>query len=43
MLCGISPVSVWRSVDLPEPDGPSSKRRSPGRMAIDTGPTAVSR
>src|SRR5829696_2011177 len=41
MLRGMSPVSVSRSVDFPEPEAPRRSTRSPERISISTGPTAL--
>src|SRR5271157_2336657 len=41
MLWGMRPVRVRRSVDLPDPDAPSRRTRSPGWIARSRGPTAA--
>src|SRR5438045_5115695 len=36
-----SPASIRRSVDLPQPDGPTSTRNSPSWISSETSSTAV--
>ena len=38
-----SPAIIRSSVDLPQPDGPTSARNSPSDMAKDTSSTASTR
>ena len=42
IACGTSPSSASASVDLPQPEGPSTSTTSPGRMSSET-PSGVAR